>query len=150
MAERNIIQVIGTVSNRLPDLSIKNGQLIFIQDTKTIALDFDDKRIFYNQITVTNNESERLSLSPISGSFYFVIETAVLWYFETEWIPLTSSPQNVVFIGTKIPELGIKNVLYVDTENRNISIWDETEKEYLTVADKTQSISDEEIISLFI
>ena len=149
MAERNIIQVIGTVSNRLPDLSIKNGQLIFIQDTKTIALDFDDKRIFYNQITVINNESERLSLSPISGSFYFVIKTAVLWYFETEWIPLTSSPQNVVFIGTKIPELGIKNVLYVDTENRNISIWDETEKEYLTVADKTQSISDEEITSLF-
>ena len=40
--------VIATTSERLSNLVIKNGQLIFIQDKHRIAFDFKDKRTFYN------------------------------------------------------------------------------------------------------
>lgn len=58
MAEtiRPILSAIGTVASKLPDLSIKNGQLIFIQDSQKIALDFNDKRVFYNQVVILQKE----------------------------------------------------------------------------------------------
>ena len=51
MADK-MISVIGTVASRLPDLSIKDGQLIFVKDKKKIALDLGGKRTFYNDIEV--------------------------------------------------------------------------------------------------
>ena len=54
MAETNttksILSLIATRSSRIKDLVIKNGQLIFIQDLGRIAFDFNDTRVFYNQI----------------------------------------------------------------------------------------------------
>ena len=47
-----IISFVSTTASRLPDLAIKNGQLVFIRDKQKIALDLDGKRVFYNQITV--------------------------------------------------------------------------------------------------
>lgn len=94
MADTNpIMSVIATTANRLPDLAIKNGQLIFIRDSQKIALDFDDKRVFYNQIVVINTDIERTSLlAPVTGLFYFVIETQILWTYQTEWVQVTTPP----------------------------------------------------------
>ena len=58
---KSILSVIGTVKSRLPDLAIKNGQLIFVQDSPTIALDFNGKRTFYNEIiTISTEEPQEL------------------------------------------------------------------------------------------
>lgn len=95
--EKAILSVVETTASRLPDLSIKNGQLIFVKDSQKIALDIDGKRTFYNQTVVLQTETERTSLlAPITGLFYFVIETAILWTYQTEgWIQITTPPASV-------------------------------------------------------
>ena len=70
-----VMSVVVTTASKLTDLAIKNGQLIFINDNKRIALDFNGKRVFYNQIVVLQTESERTGLlAPIQELFYFVVD----------------------------------------------------------------------------
>lgn len=152
MAEtiRPILSAIGTVASKLPDLSIKNGQLIFIQDSQKIALDFNDKRVFYNQVVILQKESDRETiLAPINELFYFVVDTAVLWMYHNEWVQITSQPENIVFIGTTLPELGSAKTLYVNKEEQNISIWDSESSEYIVVGNTYSPISNNDILSLF-
>lgn len=147
-----ILSVCATTGERVKELTIKNGQLIFVQDKHRIALDFNGKRKFYNQIEELNTELERTSLlAPISGMYYFVIETAVLWTYRSGWVQITEKPENIVFIGTDIPELGKPQTIYANTTegNENISVWDEGLGGYKVVADKTQEVTDEDIESLF-
>lgn len=69
--QSTVLSVIGTVKSKLSDLAIKNGQLIFVQDSQRIALDLNGKRTFYTQITVLKTEQERQELlAPIEGAFY--------------------------------------------------------------------------------
>lgn len=148
--EKIILSVVATTASRLPDLSIKNGQLVFVKDTCKIALDYNDRRNFYNEIVVLQTDSERQSLfAPISGLFYFVIDTAVLWHYEQSWIQITTSPHEIVYIGVSLPELGNASTLYVDTVLSNVSIWNDNTKKYQIVADKTEVISDDDISKLF-
>lgn len=147
-----VLSVCATVGERVKDLPIKSGQLIFVQDKHRIAFDFNGKRRFYNQIEELSTELDRTSLlAPISGMYYFVIETAVLWTFQNGWVQITSQPDEIVFIGTEIPELGKSQTLYVDKTdgNENIAIWDESLKAYKVVADKTHEVTDEDIENLF-
>ena len=118
MADNNInpiLSVCATTGERVKELPIFNGQLIFVQDKHRIALDFNGKRTFYNQIEELSTELERTSLlAPISGMYYFIIETAVLWTYQGGWIQITSKPDEIVFIGTTMPELGKEQTLYVN------------------------------------
>lgn len=145
-----ILSVISTTASRLPDLAIKDGQLIFVKDSQKVALDIGSKRTFYNQITILQTESERQSLlAPISGLFYFVMENAVLWLYNQSWIQITTPPENIVFIGEELPELGNKEVAYINTADKCISVWDDLQQKYMVVADKTEPITDEDILKLF-
>ena len=146
----NMISVIGTVSSRLPDIPIVNQQIIFVKDQRKIALDLNDKRTFYNEIITLDNDQSRSNLSePINGCFYFVISTAVLWFYKDNWIPITTPPQNTVFVGTELPGLGRENILYVNKTDKNISIWDEGSSSFIIVGDATRSITNEDIDKLF-
>ena len=148
---RSVLSVCATTSNKLPNLTIKNGQLIFIQDKCRIAFDFGGVRKFYNQINELDTDSERIALvEPVTGSYYFVIETAVLWTYQDRWVQVTTTPEEIVFIGVELPKLGSANKLYVDKANKEISIWDEEINGYITVADATKTISESEIDSLFV
>lgn len=146
-----VLSVCATKGSRLPDLAIADGQLIFVQDRHQIALDYNGKRVFYNQIEELDTELTRVSLlAPITGRYYFVIDTAVLWtYRDTGWIRLTTPPDEIVFIGTELPELGARQTLYVDTTNDRISVWDETAETYHVVSDKTKEIEETDIEALF-
>lgn len=146
---KSILSVCATTGSRLPDLPIKDGQLIFVQDKHSIALDFKGNRMFYNQIEEIATESERVGLDPENGRFYFVIESAVLWTYHDGWIPLTTPPQDVIFIGVELPELGSVNTLYVNTTG-GISIWDDISRGFVTVANKSDPIPVEEIVALFV
>lgn len=149
MAE-NILSAIATVGSRLSDLSIKDGQLIFVQDKHRIALDFGGKRVFYNEIHELETEGARLAiLAPITGAYYFVIDTAVLWTYRDGWVRITTPPEEIVFIGTEMPELGSAKTLYVDTTNKTISVWDEATGAYVVVADKTTEMSASDVDTLF-
>lgn len=149
---KSILSVCATTSERVKDLVIKNGQLIFIQDTCRIAMDWKNKRTFYNQIEELETDLDRANLSDaVNGKFYFVIDTAVLWRYYNGWVQVTSQPDEILFIGTEMPELGKANTLYVNTNEGKecISVWDDDTDTYKVVADKTHSISNEDIISLF-
>lgn len=146
-----VMSVVVTTAIKLPDLAIKNGQVIFVSDSKKIALDFDNKRTFYNQIVVLQTESERQGLlAPITELFYFVVDTAILWTYQTTgWVQVTTSPDEIIYIGDNLPEVGTAKSLYINKTEKNISIWDEEALSYITVSDCTASIEENEILSLF-
>lgn len=148
---KSVLKLIATTSSKIRDLVIADGNLIFIQDLGRIAFDFKGKRVFYNQIVELETEEERLALSsPLSG-YYFVISTGCLWHFSSEWTPITGVPQEVVFIGVELPELGSANKIYANTTegSENISVWSEELGTYVVVADKTQEVTDDDILGLF-
>ena len=144
-----VLSLVATTSSKVRDLVIKDGQLIFIQDLGRIACDFSGKRVFYNQIVELNTEGERQSLeSPLSG-YYFVIDSACLWFYQDEWIQITEKPEEVIFIGVELPELGQANKLYVDIDDREISVWDEEANKYIVVSNFTEEATNEDIEDLF-
>lgn len=145
---KSVLSLVATTSSKMKDLIIKDGQLIFMQDVGRIAFDFKGKRVFYNQIVELDSEAERLALdAPISG-YYFVIDTAVLWFYQNNWVQITEKPQELLFIGVELPELGQEKVLYVNKKG-GISIWDDDTDSYLLVADKNEYASESDIDSLF-
>lgn len=146
---KSVMSLIATTSSRIRDLIIKDGQLIFIQDLGRIAFDFKGKRVFYNQIVELETEAERLALeSPLDG-YYFVIDSACLWFYQSGWIQITEKPQEILFIGTELPQLGQQDKLYIDTDDREISVWDEETDTYITVSNYTAEVTSADIESLF-
>lgn len=146
---KSILSLVATTSSRIKDLVIKDGQLIFIRDLGRIAFDFKGQRVFYNQIVELETEAERLTLdSPLSG-YYFVIDSACLWFYQDDWIQITEKPQEVLFIGVSLPELGQQGKIYVDTDDKEISVWDEENDRYITVSNYTEEVSESDIESLF-
>lgn len=144
--------VVADQSSKLSDFAIGHQQIIFLQDKRKIALDYNGKRTFYNQVEILQTDSERKELTdPIQGLFYFVIGTATLYYYETDWIPITTPPQEIVFIGTELPELGSENTLYVNKKNgeESISVWDSQTQSYIFIAGKARAISSSKIDELF-
>lgn len=145
-----ILSLYATTGERVKDLSIEDGNLIFIQDKHRIALDFGGKRRFYNQIEELSTEAERQSLlAPISGMYYFVISTATLWTYQSGWIQITSKPEEIVFIGATLPELGKEQTLYVNKVDKAISVWDADNNTYVVVSDYTNEVTEQNIIDLF-
>lgn len=149
MAER--MSIVVTTSNKLPNLAIKNQQLIFIRDLQRIALDFNGIRTFYNEIVSLETEEERESLlEPVVGLYYFVIKTSVLWtYQSTGWIKITREPDEFIYIGDDLPEVGVEKKIYINKSEKNILIWDEDTQNYINVSDYTNPIGLEEIANLF-
>lgn len=148
-AAKSVMSLVATSSSRIRDLTIKDGQLIFIQDVGRIAFDFKGKRVFYNQIVELRTEAERLALdSPMDG-YYFVIDKACLWFYQDGWVQITKEPENIVFIGVELPELGHLNKLYVNTEKRVISVWDDDTGRYIPVSNYTEEVTAEDIERLF-
>lgn len=148
---KSVMSLIATTSSKIRDLVIKDGQLIFLQDLGRIAFDFKGKRVFYNQIVELNTDGERLSLdSPLSG-YYFVIDTACLWFYKNGWVQITDKPKDIVFIGVELPELGQakEGMLYVNKAEREIAVFDSVSNEYIIVSDYTNEVTDSDIEDMF-
>lgn len=144
-----IMSLVATTSNKIRNLTIKDGQLVFIQDLGRIAFDFKGKRVFYNQIVELATEVDRLTLeNPLDG-YYFVISSACLWFYKDGWTQITDKPEEVIFIGVDLPELGQENKIYIDKDDREIAIWDEETNQYIVVSNYTQEVSNDEIEDLF-
>ena len=148
---KSIMSLVATSSSRIRDLVIKDGQLIFIQDLGRIAFDFKGKRVFYNQIVEVETETARLALERPLNGYYFVIDSACLWFYQNRWVQITKPPQEIIFIGTELPQLGQANKIYANTTDgaENISVWSEELQAYVVVADKTQSMTTEDVVALF-
>lgn len=148
---KQVLSLVATQSSRIKDLVIKDGQLIFLRDLGRIAFDFKGQRVFYNQIVELNTEAERLVLdSPLAG-YYFVIDSACLWYYKDEWIQITEKPDDIVFIGVELPELGQakENMLYVNKAEKEIAVFDGASNDYIIVSNYTNEVTDSDIEALF-
>ena len=148
---KSVLELVATTSSKIRNLTIQDGQLVFVQDLGRIAFDFKGKRVFYNQIVELETEADRLALEKPLNGFYFIISTARLWTYKDEWIPITEEPQEIVFVGVELPELGQANKIYANTTDgaEHISVWSEELGAYVVVADKTYSMTSEEVIALF-
>lgn len=148
---KSIMSLVATSSSRVRDLAIKDGQLIFVHDVGRVAFDFKGKRVFYNQIVELDAEADREAMDQPLNGYYFVIDSACLWRYKNGWIQITDKPQEIVFVGVELPKLGQPNKIYADiTEgSENISIWNDETGSYVIVADKTYSMTREDIIEMF-
>lgn len=146
---KSVMSLVATSSSRIRDLIIKDGQLIFIQDLGRIAFDFKGKRVFYNQIVELETEADRLALEQPLDGYYFVIDSACLWFYKSGWIQITDKPQEIVQIGVELPQLGQQGKLYVDTDDREISVWDDETESYITVSNYTREVTEQDILNLF-
>lgn len=147
--KNNGLILVATTSSRINDLVIKDNQLIFMRDIGRIAFDFKGERVFYNQIVELENEADRLALdNPLKG-YYFVISSACLYFYQDEWTQITEKPEEILFIDVELPELGQQGKLYVDTDDREISVWDEETDQYIIVSNYTKEVTNEDIEDLF-
>lgn len=134
MADSNakkILSVYTTVNSKLPDLTVEDGQLIFVRDKQTIALDFDGKRKFYNEIEELASEEARTSLlAPVSGRYYFVMDPPVLWRYQDEsWVQITSPPEDLATVEQAAKDyadtLSKRVVGSVDADGNYVIMFDE-------------------------
>lgn len=89
-----ILSVCTTVESKFAGLGIHDGRLTFVRDAHKIALDFDGKRTIYSQIQELATEGARTSmLAPITGAYYFVLETGILWTYQDGWVQITVTPE---------------------------------------------------------
>ena len=146
----SIMRLIATNSNKIRNLTIKDGQLIFIQDLGRIAFDVQGKRVFYNQIVELNTEAEREALeNPLDG-YYFIIGSGCLWFYkDKEWIQITKRPEDILQIDVELPQLGQENKIYINKAEQDISVWDEETNQYIPVANYTMDVTVEDIENLF-
>jgi hypothetical protein len=102
--------------DKLDQLAVADGQLIFVRDAREIYLDVNGERTSYSQIMVLFDEEHRKGLRPVTG-FYFVSSTNVLWRYDNQWIQLTTSPREVVVFSDELPQQGVEETLYITEED---------------------------------
>lgn len=94
---KTILKAYSTVESKLSTLPPEDGQLIFVYDKKKIILDNHGVRTVYEQIQTIETEEQRNDLLAPIDSFYFVIETSILWrYTNGHWNQITTSPQEQI------------------------------------------------------
>lgn len=133
-----ILKCYNTVAAKLSQLSVSNGNLIFVTDTKKIYLDINGSRLCYDTIQVFATDKDRLAtLAPVEG-FYCVEETSVLWRYSGSWKRLTPEDITPVIYGASasdFPAQGNSKLLYV-TDDATYR-WDESSSSYVMIANKT-------------
>lgn len=134
-----ILKVYTTISNKLNDLHVQDGQLIFVSDTKTIYLDNNGVRLSYDIIQVLKTDKDRINIDSPKEGFYFVEENAILWRYNYKWIQLTQGDVPHIILTEKyidLPTIGEKDTLY-STEN-SLYVWDKVNKKYISIASNTE------------
>ena len=112
----SVIRYYAVSRDKLDQLAVADGQLIFVRDAREIYLDVNGERTSYSQIMVLFDEEHRKGLKPVTG-FYFVSSTNVLWRYDNQWIQLTTSPREVVVFSDELPQQGVEETLYITEED---------------------------------
>lgn len=137
---KTILKAYSTVESKLPTLPLEDGQLIFVYDKKKIILDNHGVRTVYEQIQTIETEEQRNDLLAPIDSFYFVIETSILWrYTNGHWIQITTSPQEQI---DRIAAEGAKQVKAVQDKGNEVlqSIPEDFQMQMESKLDKQQGV----------
>lgn len=148
---KSVLKLVATTSSKIRNLTIADGQLVFLYDIGRIAFDYKGTRVFYNQIVELGSEAIRQSLEDPLDGYYFVLGSGRLWAYKNGWVPITEKPESVLFVGDEnlFPELGQEDKLYIDKSEQNISVWDNETDKYIKVANYTMDATEEDIENLF-
>ena len=132
-----VVKLYATTASRLNDLSVADGQLIFVKDIRKIYLDLNGVRVEYSVLSVIPTEQDRLNNLAPSEGFYYVEETNVLWRYKGSWTQINAGGSNPIFFGSldSFPAVGKSNQLYVD--DNTIYRWDAASASYLPAANAT-------------
>lgn len=148
---RSVLKLVATTSSKIRNLTISDGQLVFLYDIGRIAFDYKGTRVFYNQIVELGSEAIRQSLEDPLDGYYFVLGSGRLWAYKNGWVPITEKPESVLYIGDEnlFPELGQEDKLYVNKVGQDISVWDDETNQYIKIANYTMDATLEDIENLF-
>ena len=125
---KTILKAYSTVESKLPTLPLEDGQLIFVYDKKKIILDNRGVRTVYEQIQTIETEEQRNDLLAPIDSFYFVIETSILWrYTNGHWNQITTSPQEQI---DRITAEGTKQVKAI--QDKGIEVLQSIPEDFVT------------------
>lgn len=134
-----IIRVYTTISSKLEELPVVDGQLIFVQDLRTVYLDNHGMRLPYTVIDALPTEEDRVALKDPAKGFYYTEDSNVLWRYNGEkWIALTSSNSPHIMFKDEVsdfPTVGDSNTVY--TNNSAIYRWDNDKNKYVMISNKT-------------
>lgn len=111
------LSMVVTTKDKISQLPLKDGQMIFLKDKQRIYWDWDKKRSAYHDILELATHTDRTGLeNPVNNKIYLVDEDYTLWQYRNgEWFALTREP-NVVFKSSPVDlssTPGKKDVLYV-------------------------------------
>ena len=134
------IQFYKTNTDKINEIAIKKGNLIFCEDEKTIYMDNDVERVAYQQIMYLQNDSQRASMvSRLVSGFYFVLSTNVLWRLDADknWIQITDPPEQLIVYGTleTFPRPGKQGILYMS--DNTLYHWDPAHNSYVNYCEAT-------------
>lgn len=124
------MKFIATTSDKIKDIEVVKGQLIFSRDDRTIYLDSDERTAFQHIITLID-EAQRVNMaSPVTG-YYFVEESCILYYYKNSWKALTNPPdEKTIFTSEdELPAQGKSSTLYIT--KKGIYQWDESMNDYI-------------------
>lgn len=125
------MKFIATTRDKVQNIDIVSGQLIFSRDERVIYLDTDVRTSFKQIITLINEEQRQNLQNPVPG-FYFVKDTKALWsYDEGEWDQISgAATESLVFANRhEFPAIGEEKVLYVD--EKKIYQWNTNLQDYI-------------------
>lgn len=123
-----------TSASKVSEIEISKGNLIFVEDERTIYLDNDNERVAYQQIMYLQNDEQRVSrTSSLVTGFYFVLSTNILWRLDRDknWIQITEKASQQIVYGTleTFPRPGSELTLY--RTSTNLYHWDPDTESYV-------------------
>lgn len=125
------IKFIATNHNKLSSINIKDGQIIFVKDEKTIYLDSEGARVAFENILTIDSENNREQTVAIEGCFYYVEDSKLIYrYKNAQWNCLNSS--EIVFDDKdSFPKTGDEKKIYIS--DNNIYKWNKENNEYIKI-----------------
>lgn len=129
------MKFIATTSDKINDIQVQSGQLIFSRDDRVIYLDTDVRTSFQQIITLVSEEVRQNMTSPVQG-FYFIKDKKTLWNYDgSVWSQLSGEPKENLVFGdyATFPEIGEEGVLYID--KTKFYQWDAEAQAYYAMSD---------------
>ena len=112
-------KVIYTTSDKLPEVTLTPGQLIFTQDDRKVQfVNSNSDLINYTSVVPIPTEAARAAMANPYPALYWIKETATLWRYEEDegWVQATSPNEEQIVFGER-PAVGVANKLYIDGTN---------------------------------
>ena len=112
-------KILYTTTDKLPEITLAPGQLIFCQDDRSIRfVNSETELINYQSVVSLDTDAEREALLTPYPALYWVRDTKELWRYDAMdgWSKVSSGgsggEQQIVF-GTR-PAVGEADKLYID------------------------------------